>query len=158
SLCSIMSTTGDRSVGQPHPEAMVALMAPVPTTRDEAIEAAVASWRVIGSPGFPFDERRIRERAGESYDRAFHPAGTARQLAAIMAQPDRTEALAKVEVPTLVIHGAADPLVDPSGGRATAAAVPGSRLKLVPGMGHDLPPDLFDELVTDIVANAKGAA
>ena len=152
-LVSIMSTTGDRTVGAPHPEALAALTAPAPATRDEAIEQGAAVWRVIGSPGFPFDEQAVRERAAASYDRAFHPAGTARQMAAIMSQPDRTAALANVGVPALVIHGEADPLVDPSGGKATAAAIPRARLKLVPGMGHDLPPELFGELVTDLAGH-----
>lgn len=149
-LVSIMSTTGDPSVGQPHPEALAALTAPVPTTRDEVMDQSVETWRIIGSPGFDFDEQGVRDRAGEAFDRAFHPAGTARQLAAIIFQPDRTPALAGVAVPALVIHGAADPLVDPSGGRATAEAIPGARLKLVPGMGHDLPPELTDEIVGEL--------
>jgi pimeloyl-ACP methyl ester carboxylesterase len=149
-LVSIMSTTGDPSVGQPHPQALAALMAPVPTSRDEVVDQSVISWRVIGSPGFPFDEQAVREHAAAAYDRAFHPGGTARQLAAIIFQPDRTAALAAVMAPALVIHGEADPLVDPSGGKATAAAIPGAQLKLVPGMGHDLPPELISEIVADL--------
>jgi pimeloyl-ACP methyl ester carboxylesterase len=152
-LVSIMSTTGDRTVGQPHPDALAVLMVPAPTTRAQVIEQGAKSWRVIGSPGFPFDEHAVRERAAAAYDRAFHPSGTARQLAAIMSQADRTPALANVHVPALVIHGDADPLVDPSGGKATAAAIPGARLKLVPGMGHDLPPQLFDDLVADLAGH-----
>lgn len=151
SLISIMSTTGNPSVGGPHPEALAALLAPPPTDRASVIEQSVTTWRVIGSPGFPFHEDRIRANAGAAYDRAFHPAGTARQLVAIVASPDRTPALAKVEVPTLVIHGESDPLVDPSGGRATAEAIPGATLWSIPGMGHDVPPELFDQ-VTDRVA------
>jgi pimeloyl-ACP methyl ester carboxylesterase len=149
-LVSIMSTTGDPSVGQPHPQALAALMAPVPTSRDAVMDQSVISWRIIGSPDFPFDEDAVRERAAAAYDRAFHPAGVVRQMAAIIFQPDRTTALADVTAPALVIHGEADPLVDPSGGNATAAAIPGAQLKLVPGMGHDLPPQLFDELVADL--------
>jgi len=152
-LVSIMSTTGDQAVGQPHPEALAALMVPPPATRDQAIEQGAKTWRVIGSPGFPFDEEAVKERTAAAYDRAFHPAGTARQLAAIVSQPDRTQALAAVTAPTLVIHGEADPLVDPSGGKATASAIPGARLKLVPGMGHDLPPALFAELIDDLAAH-----
>jgi pimeloyl-ACP methyl ester carboxylesterase len=154
-LVSIMSTTGDRDVGQPHPEALAALFVPPPTSRADAIEQAIKSWRVIGSPGFPFDEEAVRQLTGAAYDRAFHPSGTARQLAAVMSQPNRTAALAKVRVATLVIHGEADPLVDPSGGRATAAAIPGARLKLVPGMGHDLPPELFGEFVADLARHFR---
>ena len=154
-LVSIMSTTGDTTVGQPSPEALAALTAPPPTTRDVVMEQAVKAWRLIGSPGFPFDEEAVRERAAADYDRGFHPSGTARQLAAIIFQPDRASALAGVGVPALVIHGEADPLVDPSGGKATAAAIPGARLKLIPGMGHDLPPELFGELVTELTGHFR---
>jgi pimeloyl-ACP methyl ester carboxylesterase len=154
-LVSIMSTTGDRGVGQPHPEALAALFVSPPTNRADAIEQAVKSWRVIGSPGFPFDEEAVRQRTGAAYDRAFHPSGTARQLAAVMSQPDRTQALGNLRVAALVIHGEADPLVDPSGGKATAAAIPDARLKLVPGMGHDLPPELFSELVADLARHFR---
>lgn len=157
-LVSIMSTTGDPSVGQPHPEALAALLAPPPTTREGAVEQAVTTWKVIGSPGFPFDEPAVRDKAGSDFDRGFHPAGTARQLGAILTQPDRTADLAGLDLPALVIHGADDPLVDPSGGRATAAAIPGARLDLVPGMGHDLPPALFDRFVADLSAHfGRGA-
>ncbi len=152
-LVSIMSTTGDPTVGQPHPEALATLMVPPATTREEAIELGVKGWRVIGSPGFGFDEDSVRERAAAAYDRATHPAGLARQLAAIITQPDRTASLASVTVPTLVIHGEADPLVDPSGGRATAAAIPGAELTLIPGMGHDLPLELSDRLIADFTAH-----
>ncbi len=154
-LVSIMSTTGDPSVGAPHPEAMGALLAPPPVDREAVIEQSLQTWRVIGSPGFPFDEDRIRTKAGAAYDRAFHPAGSARQLVAIVSSPDRTPALAKVEVPTLVIHGESDPLVDPSGGRATAEAVPGASLWTIPGMGHDLPPVLFEPVADRVAALAQ---
>jgi len=150
SLVSIMSTTGDPTVGQPRPDALATLTASPPTTRDEAMDQGATTWRIIGSPGYPFDESAVRERAGAAYDRAFHPAGNARQLAAIIAQPDRTAALAQVTAPSLVIHGDADPLMDPSGGKATAAAIPGAQLELVAGMGHDLPSALIDELVTTL--------
>jgi pimeloyl-ACP methyl ester carboxylesterase len=149
-LTSIMSTTGDLAVGQPTPEALGALLGPPPSSRDEAIERSVQSAKVIGSPGYDFDESAIREYAASSYDRAFHPAGMLRQTAAIVTQPDRTAALQALRVPALVIHGADDPLVDVSGGRATADAVAGARLKVVPGMGHDLPPALYDEIVDSL--------
>ena len=131
-LVSIMSTTGNRSVGQPTPEARDALLAPRPTTREEAIELGVKVSIVVGSPGYPADEQRERDQIAASFDRAFHPAGFARHLAAINVQPDRTEVLGSIRAPTLVIHGEADPLVTPSGGQATAEAIPGARLKLVP--------------------------
>jgi pimeloyl-ACP methyl ester carboxylesterase len=155
SLCSIMSTTGNRNVGQPTPEAMQILLRPVAQTRDEALEMGVAATRAIGSPGFPFDEARARDRAGRAYDRCYHPMGVARQLAAIMASGDRTEALAGVTVPTVVIHGDGDPLVTPSGGEATASAVPGAELVMIEGMGHDLPPEVWPQTVQAIVSNAS---
>jgi pimeloyl-ACP methyl ester carboxylesterase len=154
-LISIMSTTGDRTVGQPHPEAMAALMAPPPGSKQEAVEVALKSWRVIGSPGFPFREDRISAKAAAAYDRALHPEGVARQLVGILSSPDRTPKLRSLEVSTLVIHGESDPLVDPSGGRATAAAVPGATLWTIPGMGHDLPVELFGE-ISDRVAEHCG--
>jgi pimeloyl-ACP methyl ester carboxylesterase len=152
-LTSIMSSTGDPMVGQPDPDALAALVPAPPTSRQEAMDQDVVMWRTIGSPGFPFDEAMVRERAGAAYDRAFHPAGNSRQFAAIATQPDRTAPLAAVTAPTLVIHGEADPLVDPSGGRATAAAIPGARLHLVPGMGHDMPQELSDPFVAELAAH-----
>lgn len=152
-LTSIMSTTGDPTVGQPHPDALATLMTEPATSREGAVDQAAVTWKVIGSTGYPFDEASVRDRAARDYDRAFHPAGTARQLAAIITQPDRTASLATLDVPTLVIHGEADPLVDPSGGRATAAAIPGASLTLVPGMGHDLPPELHAQFIADLAAH-----
>ena len=157
SLVSIMSTTGSPMVGQPHPAAMEMLTRPAATEREAVIEASVEGWRVIGSPGYPQDDEKIREMAAASFDRAFHPQGFARHLLAIVASPDRTAGLGAVKTPTLVIHGAADPLVDPGGGKATAAAVPGAELWLIPGMGHDLPPALFAEVADRITANAAQA-
>jgi len=144
-LTSIMSTPSP-SVGSPTPEASAALLVPPAEGRDAAIEQSVAGARVIGSPGFPFDEAGHRERAALHYDRGYHPEGTARQLAAILASPDRTGGLREVGVPTLVVHGAEDPLVTLPGGEATAAAVPGAELWVVEGMGHDLPAAVLPEL------------
>ena len=158
SACSIMSTTGDRSVGAPTGEAMTALLRPVATSREEAVEASVAGSRVIGSPQYPSDEAYLRERAGAAYDRCYCPEGTARQLAAVLSSPDRTEGLRGVRMPFLVIHGEDDPLVTLSGGVATAAAVPGAKLITVPGMGHDLPEALWGDLLDAIAANAALAA
>jgi pimeloyl-ACP methyl ester carboxylesterase len=152
---SIMSTTGDRAVGAPTGEAMTALLRPVATSREEAIEASVEGSHVIGSPAYPTEERLLRVQAGEAYDRSYCPEGTARQLAAILASPDRTEGLHGVRIPFLVVHGEADQLVTPSGGEATAAAVPGSKLLMIPGMGHDLPEPLWDAITDAIVANTE---
>ncbi|MBM7805645.1 pimeloyl-ACP methyl ester carboxylesterase [Geodermatophilus bullaregiensis] len=159
SLTSIMSTTGDPAVGAPAPSAMGVLLAPPATDRESAVQRAVDAFRVVGSPGFEFDEAGVRERAGLAFDRAHDPAGVSRQLAAVLTTPDRTADLARVEVPTLVVHGAQDPLVDVSGGRATAAAVPGAELLVVEGMGHDLPRAVLPQLaerITALVARADG--
>ncbi len=121
------------------------------------IERVVKTFKVIGSPGYPFEEERVREIAGLSYDRGHSEAGVARQLHAITASGDRTPKLRQLDVPALVIHGKNDILVNPSGGRATAKAIPGARLKMVEGMGHDLPRALWPELVDQIAANAARA-
>ena len=156
-LTSIMSTTGAPGVGAPHAHVLPSLLRPAPTSPAEGVEASLEGSRLIASPGFPFDEARLRAQAEAAVARAFHPQGTARQLAAIVASPDRTPGLREVRVPTLVIHGEADPLVDVSGGRATAEAIPGARLVTIPGMGHDLPPALYDR-VADLIAEVAGLA
>jgi pimeloyl-ACP methyl ester carboxylesterase len=157
SLTSIMSTTGDASVGQARPEALGALLSAPATSRQEAVDRTVAIFRVIGSPGFELDEADLRERAGLAYDRADDPLGVARQLVAIVASGDRTASLRSVNVPTLVLHGAEDPLVDVSGGRATAEAVPDAELVVFDGMGHDLPRALWPAIearIGDLVQRA----
>lgn len=156
SLTSIMSTPSPR-VAPPRPEALAVLLAPPARSRDEAIERAVATYAVIGSPGFVTDEDDLRARAATSYDRAYDPAGVARQYAAIQAGGDRTADLRHVRVPTLVVHGDDDPLVPVAGGRATAAAVPDAELLTVPGMGHDLPREVWPQLVQRISALVRRA-
>lgn len=155
SLVSIMSTTGNRSVGHASPEALQVLMTRPPTQRDEYIEHGRKVWNILRSPGFPHDEADGRARVGLAYDRCFYPEGPARQLAAILSQPDRTEALGKLTIPATVIHGAEDPLVHRSGGEATARAIPGARLLVVPGMGHDLPEGVWTTVIDAIVLGAK---
>ncbi len=157
SMTSIMSTTGNPEVPPATPEAMSVLLTPVPSEREPYIERSLRSWRVIGSPGFPFDEARVRARSGRSFDRAFHPAGVARQLVAIIASGNRKEALGSVTVPTLVIHGDADPLARIEGGRDTAAAIPGAELLVIEGMGHDLPRGAWPRIVGAIDAHARRA-
>ncbi|MGH9048056.1 MAG: alpha/beta fold hydrolase [Acidimicrobiales bacterium] len=152
-LTSIMSTTGAPDVGQPHEAAMQALLSPPPTDKQSAINGSLAAWAVMGSPGYPLHEDRISANVGAAFDRAFHPEGTARQLVAIVASPDRTPDLKGLDIPTLVIHGESDTLVDPSGGKATADAVPGAELWMIPGVGHDLPMELFDEFADRIAAH-----
>src|SRR5262249_710504 len=111
SMTSIMSSTGSPSVPLGKPEAMALLVRPPVTERSAYIDQAVKVWRVIGSPGFPFDERRVGTRGGGQFDRGYHPPGVARQLVAVVASGDRTESLGKVSTPSLVIHGVDDPLV-----------------------------------------------
>jgi pimeloyl-ACP methyl ester carboxylesterase len=157
SVCSIMSTTGDPEVGQARPEALAVLTAQAPSDRDSYIEFHVNAFKAIGSPGFALDEEFLRWRAAATYDRSYYPDGFRRQLAAIIASGDRTQALAQVSVPTVVIHGADDPLITVSGGEATARAMPGAELVVIPGMGHDLPPGVWDRIIDAITANAERA-
>ncbi len=157
SLTSIMSSTGNRRVAQSQPQALAMLLVPPPTDRSGVLDHAVRLWKTLGSPGFPFDEAAIRARAGAAWDRDHDAAGVARQAAAVFTQRDRTADLAKVTAPALVIHGAEDPLLTLSGGEATAAAIPGARLLVIPGMGHDLPEGAWDTMVDAIVDNARRA-
>jgi pimeloyl-ACP methyl ester carboxylesterase len=159
SLTSIMSTTGDRSVGQAHPAAMALFTGASPTNREEAVHKALAVSRVLSSPGFPPDIDAITERAGRVFDRGFDPVGMTRQAVAVIASGDRTARLRALDVPTLVIHGAADPMCDVSGGHATAAAIAGSKLVVIDGMAHDLPRALwpiFAEQIVELVRRAEG--
>jgi pimeloyl-ACP methyl ester carboxylesterase len=155
-LTSIMSTPSPR-IGRPHLRAMLALNQPRPADRDAAAERLVRVFRIIGSPRYPHDEEWLRETGRRAYDRGSDPTAVARQLAAISASGDRRPGLATVRVPTLVLHGEADIMVRPSGGRATAAAVPGARLVTYPGMGHDLPRALWPEFIDQISALAAVA-
>ena len=157
SLVSIMSTTGSRWTGLPSFKAFAVLLGTPPVSRDAVIERAVKTFRVIGSPGFPFEEDMVRDYAGRSYDRGHSSAGIARQLHAVMASPDRTKALHRLDLPATVIHGDSDHLVRPAGGRATAKAIPGARLRMIEGMGHDLPRPLWPEFTEEIAATAERA-
>jgi pimeloyl-ACP methyl ester carboxylesterase len=157
SLVSIMSNTGSRWTGMPSRKAMAVLLGRPPRGRAAAIERAVKTFGVIGSPGYPFDEERLRDVAGRSYDRGHSAAGVLRQLHAITASGDRTQALRGVRVPATVIHGNRDVLVRPAGGRATARAIPNARLKLIDGMGHDLPRQLWPVFAEEIAGTAARA-
>jgi pimeloyl-ACP methyl ester carboxylesterase len=152
-----MSSTGDRTVGQATQPAMSALLSPPAATRAQAIERTVSILRVIGSPAFDLDEADVRSRAGLAYDRSDDPVGVARQFVAIAASGDRTSALRSVSVPTLVMHGADDPLVQVSGGHATARAIPGAELVVFDGMGHNLPKALWPEITRHIAQLAHRA-
>ena len=157
SLVSIMSNTGARWSGQPKLATYRFLLGRPPRERDAYIEHTVKTYRVIGSPGFDRDEDDLRRMAARAYDRGRNPAGAARQLAAILASGDRSERLAGIRAPTLVIHGTRDPLVNPSGGRATATAIPDARLLTIDGMGHDLPRGAWPQMIEAIAENAARA-
>jgi pimeloyl-ACP methyl ester carboxylesterase len=158
SLTSIMSTTGERRAGRPKLRVWGVLLRKAPRDREAAVEFFVRVFRLIGSKGFPADEDRIRALAAEAYDRGHTPAGTGRQLAAIMASGDRTERLRELRMPTLVFHGQSDPLVPFRGGRATAEAIPDARLIAIPGMGHDLPREVWPQLVDAVAETAARAS
>ena len=157
SLASIMSTTGGRRVGQPAFRVMPIFLKQAPREREAFIEHTVLLFETIGSRGIQRDDDELREVAGLMYDRGLDPHGTARQLAAIIASGNRTPALRRITAPTVVIHGTADRLVRPSGGRATTRAIAGAKLVRVPGMGHDLPRAAWDQIVAAIVENARRA-
>jgi pimeloyl-ACP methyl ester carboxylesterase len=151
-LTLIMTSTGGKSVGYPHPRIARELLRRRRTRdRESAIEAAVEVFSLIGSPGYALDEEYLQRQAGLSYDRAYDPAGYLRQLAACLAQPDRTARLRKLTVPTLVMHGLSDPLVSATGGLALARTIPGARFVGFSGMGHDLPRPLWGPLADEIV-------
>lgn len=156
SLASLMSTTGAARVGRPAARTwlMMALGRP-PRDRAEAVATAVRIFRYIGSHGYPFDEDVINEIAGVGWDRDPTSDGLRRQLAAIFASGDRTAELRGIGVPTVVVHGDRDRLVHPSGGAATAAAIPGARLETIPGLGHDLPAGAWTTIIDLIAANAR---
>ena len=151
SLTLMSSSTGSRWVGRPQPDVVRRMLTRRPArSRDEAIEQALSMWRRIGSPAYRLNEERIRRLAGQAYDRSYDPSGGARQLAAILASPDRSPLLSRISVPTLVIHGVADPLIGVSGGRALATLIPEARLLTYPGMGHDMPEQLWPSFVDEI--------
>ncbi len=154
SLVSIMSTTGNRRVGQPQRRVALRMLRAAPSDRDGYIESHLETYRIIGSKTVAFDEEHKRARAGRCFERGIHPAGSARQLAAIVTAPDRSDLLARLRLPTTVIHGDADPLVNVSGGRATATAVPDAKLVIIPGMGHDLPREFWPQVIGAITDNA----
>jgi pimeloyl-ACP methyl ester carboxylesterase len=158
SLISIMSATGNRWRGQPAFGIYRYLLRRAPADRDQFVEYLVALFAAIGSPGFPRDDDRVRDIAARSYDRGHDPTGAGRQLGAIVASGDRTAQLRTITAPTLVIHGTKDRMVRKSGGVATARAIPGARLELIDGMGHDLPQGAWPRLIDLIATHAQAAA
>jgi pimeloyl-ACP methyl ester carboxylesterase len=147
SVTSVMSRTGEPGYGDSSEEALAFLMAPPAPSRSAYVERQIAALHVYGSKPEWLDDNAIRDRAMAAYDRCFCPAGTGRQMRAVAHDGSRAEELARVDLPVLVIHGSRDTLIDPSGGRHTAAAIPGARYVEIEGMGHDYPPAVWDEWV-----------
>ena len=158
SLGLIMTGSGKRVASVPRLRALGTLMRELPDDREAHVEALVRVFKVIGSPAYPEDEQWLREQIAAGYDRGNNPGGAARQLHAITASGDRTRRLRGVKAPTVVIHGTRDPLVRPAAGRALARAIPGARLELIEGMGHDLPPGLWERIADLLADNARRAA
>lgn len=158
SMTSIMSTTGRRTVGWQHPSLLPPLLTGGRTGREAYVAQSMRMWSLLGSPAYPVAAEENRVRAEETWDHGVSAAGTLRQMVAILTQPDREPRLRGLRVPSLVVHGLADRMVHVSGGRATAAAIPGAELVLVDGMGHDLPEELFDTFAAAIRRTADRAA
>ena len=154
-MTSIMSSTGEPGLPPPTAQAIEILLAPAPTDRESYFARYAQTWHVLRGPGFPLDEARDAERAARSFDRGLNPPGAARQLAAIIASGSRKDALGSVRVPTLVIHGDADPLVPLAGGIATANATPGAKLLVIEGMGHALPISMWPQIIEAIASHSK---
>jgi pimeloyl-ACP methyl ester carboxylesterase len=156
-MTSVMSATGEPDYGQSSPEALAVLMSPPASSREEYVENHLKALAVYGSkPEWQHDDRN-RARAGAAYDRCFYPAGIGRQMRAVVRDGSRADALRKVTIPTLVLHGSRDTLIDPSGGRRTAELVPGARYVELDGMGHDYPPAVWDQWVSTWSSFVRGA-
>ena len=158
SLVSIMSSTGSRWSGQPAPRILPVFLQRPASGKEAYVERIVKLFGLVGSPGFERDDDELRELASTSWDRGVDPAGLNRQLGAIIASGHRARDLKRIRVPTLVIHGKSDRLIRPSGGRATARAIPGARLELIDGMGHDLPRGAWPRILDGIEQTAARAA
>jgi len=154
SMTTIMSTSGAPGLPPPKPEALQLLLTPTPTEQAAYYQRYLQTWKVLRGPGFPLDEARDLERAAQTYVRGLNPAGVARQLAAILASGSRGEALRAVRVPTLVIHGDADPLVPVECGIDVAQRVPGAKRLIIEGMGHALPIPMWPCIVDAIAEHA----
>ncbi len=157
SLTSIMSSTGRRTVGWQNPKVIPAMLGSAGRTRDAYVARTLRTQETIGSSSFPTDPERATARAVETYDRGWIASGVGRHMLAVLTQDDRTEQLEQLDLPTTVIHGLADPLVNKSGGRATAAAIPGAELLEIAGMGHDLPVQLFATFIQAIAETVDRA-
>ena len=158
SLTSIMSTTGRRTVGRFHPKLLPLLLGSAGSTRDSYAKQAIRSANALASPAYPPAYEASLARAHETYDRGWSASGTARHILAVLTQPDRTKRLSEIDVPVTVVHGMNDPLVNRSGGRATARAIRGAEHVEIDGMGHDLPPALYEQFIEAITKTAARAA
>ncbi|MGH2974896.1 MAG: alpha/beta fold hydrolase [Solirubrobacterales bacterium] len=154
SLVSMHSTTGSRRVGTPTPKVFRQMLSPAPRDREAFIARIQKTYELIGSPSYPTDEERLLRVAETSWERGHNPRGVLRQMHAISSSGNRTAALRKLDLPVTVIHGTRDALVRPSGGRATASAIPGARLRIIEGLGHDLPRGLWPIFADEIVDTA----
>ena len=157
SMTSIMSTLGKRTVGWQHPSLLPQLIGPRAAGREAYVTSSAKMWQLIGSPGYPSEESKVRKRAEETFDRGISASGVMRQMVAILNQTDRSRQLAGLRMPVAVVHGSADKMVHVSGGRATARAVPGAELIVIDGMGHDLPSELFATF-TDVIRRTADRA
>lgn len=156
SFTQVFSTTGNPKLPPARKEAIRALISrPSSETEDALVEHGVMIARTIGSPAYPAPEDRLRERARMSIRRSYYPQGATRHLSAIASDGDRRAMLRGITVPTLVLHGEADPLVPCEGGRDTAECIPSATIKTVPGWGHDLPLELLDDLSDTIADHAR---
>jgi pimeloyl-ACP methyl ester carboxylesterase len=153
-LAIIFSSNNQPLLPPPGPKQLLAILQkPKDTTREAIVETAIRVTRITGSPGYPAPEERIRTEALEGYDRSYYPAGVGRHFAAILGTGSLLGYNRQISVPTVVIHGKADKLMRPFGGRAIARAIKGARLVLFDGMGHDLPRELWDDIVGELKTN-----
>ena len=158
SLTSIMSSSGARQLPGPRPDVLRALVArPADRSEPAVIDNTVRFFKLIGSPGFPLDDKTLRDGVQASMRRSFHPAGTLRQMLAVIADLTRADELGRIEAPTLVVHGRDDPLVPYACGVDTARRIAGARLVGVPGMGHDLPPGVIDHILAPLLPHLESA-
>ena len=155
SLTSIMSSTGNKKLHKPNKDVVLKLLKPMPKTRDKGIASGIEFWRTLHGNFYTFDWLRTSKLINKAYDRGVSSQGVLRQFAAILASKDRTSALNALSLPTLVIHGDADPMLPVSNGHATASAISGAKLRIYAGMGHTLPTELWQQIVGDIAQVAS---
>jgi pimeloyl-ACP methyl ester carboxylesterase len=158
SLTSIMSSTGNPELPQMKPEVLAAVFKPVPAEREAYIEHNVNLWRMLWSPGFPFDEKRLRRVLAEGYDRSYYPPGMIRQSLAVLKNGYRKSLIASIEAPTLIIHGDEDSLMSVEGGKEMAQLIPGAKLLIINGMGHDMPKEAWPKIIDAIYNHTMQAS